>query len=360
MRVAFVHDWLTGMRGGEYVLREVLNLFPDSEIFTLLYIKERLDQVIESKKIHTSFIQRLPLASKYYRYYLPFFPAAVEEFRFDGFDLVFSSSHCVAKGAIPPPGVPHICYCHTPMRYAWDLYHDYFGHYKGLRKLFVSLMISRLRTWDVASSNRVDRFLANSSLVRERIRRYYNREAQVIYPPVDTDFFQCRERRKGEYFLAVSSHVPYKRIDLLLKAFKELKNFRLVIVGDGPLFKKHRKMATDNIKLIRAVSREELRRLYCDALALIHPGKEDFGMVMAEAQSSGVPVIAYGEGGARDIIKEGTGLFFYPQSHEVLIEVLRDFNPGDFSPREIRENSLRFSSQRFREEIQKVIREIMG
>ena len=356
MRVAFVHDWLTGMRGGEYVLSQLLELFPDSEIFTLLHIKGRLDPRIESKKIHTSFIQRLPLASKYYRHYLPLFPAAVEEFRFEGFDLIFSSSHCVAKGAIPPPGVPHICYCHTPMRYAWDLYHDYFGHYRGLKRLFVSLMVSRLRTWDVASSNRVDRFLANSSLVRERIRRYYNREAQVIYPPVDTNFFQCRERG-GDYFLAVSSHVPYKRIDLLLKAFKELKNLRLVIVGDGPLFKKHRKMASDNVKLIRAVSREELRRLYCGAMALIHPGKEDFGMVMAEAQSCGVPVIAYGEGGGKDIVREGTGLFFYPQNHEALIEVLGNFNPGDFSPQDIRENSLRFSSRRFKEEIQEVVRE---
>ncbi len=359
MRVAFVHDWLTGMRGGEFVLKELIEIFPDSEIFTLLYIKGKLDPLIEEKKIHTSFIQSLPFAAKYYRHYLPLFPAAVEEFRFDGFDLIFSTSHCVAKGAIAPAGVPHICYCHTPMRYAWDLYHDYFGNYRGLRRLFVSWVISRLRTWDVASAVRVDRFLANSNLVKERIRRYYRREAEVIHPPIDTEFFRC-SRRRGDYFLAVSSHVPYKKIDLLLEVFSRLRDYSLIILGDGPLFNKHLKRASENVRFIKRVSKEELRELYCNASALIHPSKEDFGMVMAEAQSCGVPVIAYGEGGALDIVTRDTGILFRPQSPEALVEAIGKFRPGDFDPERIRKNSLRFSRERFRDKILRVVKEVTG
>ncbi len=354
MRVALVHDWLTGMRGGEFVLKELLRLFPESEIFTLVYRKGTLDPEIEKKKIHTSFIQKLPLSKRFYRHYLPLFPAAVEEFRFEGFDLVFSSSHCAAKGAIPPPGVPHICYCHTPMRYAWDLFPDYFGSYRGIGRVFVNAVMRALRTWDVASSVRVDLFIANSSLVRERIKRYYRREAEVVYPPVDTDFFRC-EKREARHFLAVSSHVPYKRLDLLIKAFRKLKDFRLIVVGSGPLYKKHKRNAGENVELIPRVSRDELRELYCSAAALIHPAKEDFGMVMAEAQSCGVPVIAYREGGALDIIREGTGQFFFPQTSEALVEVLKKFNLERYEPVKIRENALRFCVENFRAKISKIV-----
>ncbi len=358
MKVALVHDWLTGMRGGEFVLGELIRIFPESEIFTLVYRRGKLNEEIEGKKIHTSFVQRLPFSRRFYRHYLPLFPAAVEEFRFENFDLIFSSSHCVAKGAIPPPGVPHICYCHTPMRYAWDLFPDYFGHYRGMRRIMVNLLMKSLRNWDVSSSVRVDLFLANSTLVKERIRRYYRREARVVHPPVDTDFFRC-ERREPRHFLAVSSHVPYKRLDLLLQAFSSLGDSRLIIVGDGPLYKRHRKMAGKNVELIPAVTREELRELYCGALALIHPAREDFGMVMAEAQSCGVPVIGYREGGALDIITEGTGEFFYPQTSGALLEVLEKFQADSYDPQKIRKNALRFSRENFRSAIIKAVEEVL-
>ncbi len=354
MRVAFVHDWLTGMRGGEFVLKELIKLFPDSEIFTLVYKKGVLEPEIEKKKIHTSFIQRLPFSQKFYRHYLPLFPAAVEEFRFEGFDLVFSSSHCVAKGAIPPPGIPHICYCHTPMRYAWDLFPDYFGNHGGIKRIFINSVMRALRTWDVASSVRVDLFIANSSWVRERIKRYYGREAVVVHPPVDTNFFQC-EKREAEHFLTVSSHVPYKRLDLLINAFLQLRDLKLIVVGSGPLYRRHKRSAGKNVELIPRVSRRELKELYCSATALLHPAKEDFGMVMAEAQSCGVPVIAYREGGALDIVREGTGEFFFPQSSQALVEVLRKFKPESYEPVKIRENALRFSTVNFRAKILKLV-----
>lgn len=357
MKVAFVHDWLTGMRGGEKVLEELVEIFPESEIFTLLHIKGSVSEKLEGKKIHTSFVQRLPFKRKFYRHYLPLFPAAIESFNLKGFDLVFSSSHCVAKGAIPYPGTPHICYCHTPMRYAWDLFDDYFGEKRGLYRIFINTVMSRLREWDVASSSRVDIFIANSNLVRERIKRYYRREAEVIHPPIDTDFYMCKERR-GDYYLMVSSHVPYKRIDIAIKAFSSFPGEKLIIVGKGPLLKKHRKMAPANVEFLFDVNDDKLRELYCHAKALIHTAREDFGMVMAEAQSCGVPVIAYGAGGSLDIVREGTGVLFPAQTAEDLKNVLSTFNWEDYSPEEIRRNALRFSKREFRGKILNLIERI--
>lgn len=357
MKVAFIHDWLTGMRGGEKVLEELIDIFPESEIFTLLHIRGSVSKKLESKKIHTSFIQKLPLKKKFYRHYLPFFPAAIESFNLKGFDLVFSSSHCVAKGAIPYPGVPHVCYCHTPMRYAWDLFHDYFGRKKGFYRTFIDLIMKQLRLWDVASSKRVDLFIANSNLVKERIWRYYRREAEVVHPPVNTDFFRCKEKSR-EFFLMVSSHVPYKRIDIALSAFSKLKSEKLIIVGKGPLLKKHLKLAPPNVEFRMDINDDELKDLYCRAKAFIHTAKEDFGMVMAEAQSCGTPVIAFGEGGSKDIVKENTGILFKEQSPESLYNALKSFHPDDFDPAFIRENSLRFSKKNFRVKILNMIKEI--
>lgn len=357
MRVAFIHDWLTGMRGGEKVLEELVDLFPESEIFTLLHIKGSVSEKLEGKKIHTSFIQKFPFKRKFYRHYLPLFPAAIESFNLKGFDLVFSSSHCVAKGAIPYPGVPHICYCHTPMRYAWDLFDDYFGNRRGLYRIFIDRVMTRLREWDVASSSRVDVFIANSTLVKKRIARYYRRDAEIVHPPIDVEFFKCEERR-GEHYLMVSSHVPYKRIDIAIEAFSRLPEEKLVIVGKGPLLKKHKKIASPNIEFVYDIDNEKLRELYCKARAFIHTAKEDFGMVMAEAQSCGVPVIAYGEGGSLDIVRENTGVLFSDQTPEALEEAIKNFNRKTYSQEEIRRNALRFSKEEFRGKILNLIERI--
>ncbi len=357
MRVAFIHDWLTGMRGGEKVLEELLNLFPNSEIFTLLHLKGMVSKKIEEKEIHTSFIQKLPFKSKVYRHYLPLFPAAVESFNLKGFDLVFSSSHCVAKGAIPHPGTPHICYCHTPMRYAWDLFEDYFGNKRGLHRMLIQMIMAKLRTWDTVSSQRVDIFIANSHLVKERIWRYYRREATVVYPPINTDFFKC-DKRDGEFFLMVSPHVPYKRIDIAINAFSKLKDEKLIIVGKGPLFKRAKKYSPQNVEFVQQVGDEDLRRLYSRAKALIHTAKEDFGMVMAEAQSCGIPVIAYGEGGSKDIVRRKTGILFKEQKEEALIEAVEDFKEEDYDPELVRKNALRFSKREFRGKISDLVEKI--
>jgi len=375
-RVAIVHDWLTGMRGGERCLEVFCELFPQADLFALLYCPGTVSETIERMRIHTSFVQHLPLARRFYRYYLPLFPSAVERFDLRGYDLILSSSHCVAKGAIRPPGTLHISYTYTPMRYAWDLYDVYFGDRVGpLRSFVLQRVMAYLRRWDLEASRRVDHFVAISSHVAERIRRHYGREASVIHPPVDVERFQVSEE-DGGYYLVVSAFVPYKRIDLAIQAFNRLR-LPLKIVGWGPEEGRLRKLAGPTVEFLGKRSDEELSHLYARCRALIFPGEEDFGIVPLEAQAAGRPVIAYGRGGVLETVvplnaqrsggprsltsnlEPPTGVFFYEQTAEALVQAIRIFeaNRHRFEPKHLRDHALQFDRALFKTRILRFIQE---
>jgi len=355
MKVALVHDWLNGMRGGERVLEALCELYPEAEIFTLLLEREKISPRIGEMTIHTSFIQRLPFAFKRYRNYLPLFPRAVERFDLTGFDLVISTSHAVAKGCLPPEESVNVCYCFTPMRYIWFLYREYFGD-NFFKKLLLSPCFSYLRRWDIRSSRRVGKFLAISNVVAERIKRIYNREAEIIYPPVDTEFFRPGGEI-GDYFLIVSALVPYKELDLAIGAFNRL-GLPLRVAGSGPLASKLQESASANIQFLGWRSDDELRRLYQGCRALIFPGVEDFGIVPLEAQACGRPVIGLGEGGLTEstipLSNKGdvspTGLFFAERTEESLIDGVKRFmdNESKFEPRAIRAHAEKFDRKIFK------------
>ena len=364
MRVALVHDWLTGMRGGEKVLEVLCGLYPEADLFTLFHIKGRLSDAIEGMKTQTSFIQKLPMASRYYRFYLPLFPTAIERFDLKGYDLVVSTSHCVAKGILTVPDSLHISYCFTPMRYIWDMHLEYFGGLRpGSRKFLIPFLSNYLRIWDVTSSERVDWFIAVSDHVQKRIKKYYRRDSAVIYPPADCDFFSPSENsdQGGDYFLMVTAMAPYKRVDIAIEAFNR-SGRRLLIVGEGPGFKSFRKMAKKNIQFLGWQSDEEVRDYYRRCRAFIFPGEEDFGITPVEAQACGKPVIAYGKGGALESVvafpREGsTGIFFDEPTADSLLKAVDLFeeNADRFDRQEIRRNALRFDQRNFRDTIRSFI-----
>lgn len=366
MKVALIHDWLTGMRGGERVLEAFCQLFPQADIFTLLHVKRHLSPEIEQRNIKTSFLQNLPWVSQKYRSYLPLMPIAIEQFNLEGYDLVISCSHCVAKGVITNPDTCHICYCFTPMRYVWDLYHQYFGPKRlgWLSRLLIPPLINYLRIWDSTSAKRVDYFVAISHYVARRIKKYYQRDSRVIYPPINTSFF-VPNNRPGDYFLMVTAFAPYKRTDLAIKAFN-LLNYPLNIVGTGPEERHLKSIAQKNIRFLGWQPDDALRQLYANCRALIFPGKEDFGLTPLEAQSAGRPVIAYGKGGVLETVipinpinKEPggedspTGVFFYEQSSEELARAVKYFETIEsiFDPQKIRGHALKFDLANFKERI---------
>lgn len=365
MKVALVHDWLTGMRGGEKCLEILCELFPEATLYTLLHKKGSVSETISRMKIKTSFVQNLPLVLNHYQKYLPLFPTAIEQFDLTGFDLVVSSSHCVAKGVITMPETCHICYCYTPMRYAWEMYYTYFSKnsISPLIRWSIPFFMNYLRTWDEKSADRVDHFAAISDNVKRRIKKHYRRDSEVIYPPVDTEYFALSSK-EGEYYLVASALVPYKRIDLAVLAFNEL-NLPLLIIGEGSEKKKLMKMAKRNIKFLDWLAGSKLKGYYERCKALIFPGEEDFGIVPVEAQACGKPVIAFGKGGVTESVKgaypdqeitcEHTGMFFYPQTKETLIEAVRRFDSRRFDPEQIRENALRFDKRIFKEKIKEFI-----
>jgi glycosyltransferase involved in cell wall biosynthesis len=283
LRVALVHDWLTGMRGGEKVLAELCAIFPEAPIFTLFHFPGSVSAAIESHPIHTSFLQRAPGLRRHYRRYLPLFPAAIEDFDLAGFELVISSSHCVAKGIIPPPDGLHVCYCHTPMRYAWDQEHAYFPRRRGLAARLRALTLTALRAWDAASAARVDLFIANSSFVARRIHAFYGRDAEVVHPPVAVDFFTPASAPVGErredsgYALVVSALAPYKRVEVAIAAC-ERAGIPLCIAGDGPERERLARLAGPGTRLLGRVGDAALRDLYRGARLLLQPGVEDFGI----------------------------------------------------------------------------------
>lgn len=363
MRVAIVHDWLTGMRGGERVLEELLQIWPDAELFVLLHRPGSVSRAIEGRPIHTSFIQRVPGATRWYRYCLPLFPAAAEALDLTGFDLVVSSSHCVAKGVLPPVGAPHLCYCHTPMRYVWDAYTDYFGPGRApwwVRRV-APPVARRLRRWDRGTAHRVDRFVANSRHVGDRIRRFYGRKAGVVHPPVQLERFSPGPTREDLY-LVVSALVPYKRVDLAVEAFNRMGR-RLLVVGDGPEYRRLRRLAGPTVELAGRATDQEVADLMARCRAFVMPQEEDFGITAVEAQASGAPVIAYGRGGALETVRGGpaapTGVFFSPQTPEALVRAVAGREARSFREEDAVANARRFSPEAFRAGIRRELEALL-
>ncbi len=363
MRVAIVHDWLTGMRGGEKCLEVFCELFPDAELYSLIHVTERVSARINAMKIHTSWINHLPKIEHYYRYCLPLFPGAIERFRLTDYDLVLSSSHCVAKG-VSSPGAVHVAYVHSPMRYVWDMYEHYFGpHSPWAARLGMSLWRRSLQRWDVRSAARVDAFVAPSKNIAGKIRSIYRRDAAVIYPPVDLERFQVRESPES-YYLVVSALVPYKRVDIAIDAFNKLK-LPLKIAGEGPLRSSLQKRASSNIEFLGWVDDSVLPTLYASCQALIFPGEEDFGIVALEAQASGRPVIAYGRGGVLETViplpltvrsvaeAAPTGIFFAMPNVASLMGAIEYYEGHKrlFDSGQIRLHASSFSRPRFKEQM---------
>jgi glycosyltransferase involved in cell wall biosynthesis len=351
-KIAIVHDWLTGMRGGEKVLEVLCELFPDATLFTLRYNKNSVSPTIEKMKIKTSVIQHLPKSESRYQYYLPLMPFAIERFDLSEYDLIISSSHAVAKGVKVRKGSLHICYCHTPMRYIWDQFENYFGKDKSgfLARTAMRFFRKRLQRWDVESSGKVNYFIANSKNVQERIKRIYHRDSDVIYPPVEASRFKVSARHVG-YFLIVSALVPYKRIDIAVEAFNELGE-KLIIVGIGSEMEKLKRIAKHNIEFHGWAGDAKIAEYYSGCKALIFPGEEDFGIVPLEAMASGKPVIAFAKGGALETVVENqTGIFFKEQTKESLIDTVNRFDSEKFNADDIHRNALKFDREIFRDRL---------
>jgi len=364
-RIAVVHEWLLDFAGSERVLREILDLLPQADLFTLIDLPdEELRAAIPRRAKATSFLQSLPRPRRWLRYYVPLMPLAIEQFNLSGYDVVVSSSHAVAKGVITGPSQLHLSYVHTPMRYAWDLQHEYLragGLERGLKGWAARLALHRLRQWDARTANGVDVLLANSAHVARRIRKAYRREAEVLYPPVDVSGFALRED-KEEFYLTVSRLEAYKRVDVLMAAFARLPERRLVVIGDGPEMRRLRSMAPANVSFLGRVTTAEVRENMQRARAFLFAGIEDFGIVMAEAQACGTPVLAFAGGGAVEIVQsesapQPSGLLFAEQTPEALLDAIRRFeqDPARFSPTNCRQNAMRFDRSRFRSGFEEVL-----
>ncbi|MCJ7579862.1 MAG: glycosyltransferase [Candidatus Aminicenantes bacterium] len=352
LKVALVHDWLTGQRGGEKVLEVLCEIFPEAPIFTLFHFPGSQREAIEEKEIFTSFLQKMPFLRRKYRSYLPLFPLAAELFDLQDFDMVVSSSHCVAKGIIPRPDALHVCYIHSPVRYAWNQYFAYFSPQKlgFFSRKIIPFSIHKLRLWDESSSHRVDHFIANSKTTSQRVQKYYRRQSDVIHPPVDTEFFQPDDQQE-DYFLIVSALVPYKKIELAIQTFN--KNGKVLkIVGQGPEYRRLKKISKTNIQFLGSIDENSLRMAYQRAKALIMPGEEDFGINALEAQACGIPVVSYARGGALETVIAGeTGVFFHDLSADSLSEALGKLESLKFDKKTIRSHAQKYSREKFKEYI---------
>jgi len=367
VKVALVHDWLTGMRGGEKVLAAICGLYPDADIFTLMHDRGSVSPAIERHRIRTSFIQWLPRARTHYRQYLPLFPAAIEQFDLDGYDLVISTSHCAAKSVVVTGRARHLCYCLTPMRYAWDQFDAYFGTDRvgKLGNLMLRPVLAGLARWDRATEGRVHRYLAISQYVARRIALYYNRQSTLVYPPVDTEFYTpdpdvpAQPAVSQPKFLVVSALVPYKRVDLAMMAARQA-GVGLTVVGNGPERANLERLTGDGIELAGWRSDEEIRAFYRTSIATILPGEEDFGIVPVEAQACGRPVVALGRGGALDTVIDGeTGVLFDDTTVDSLAHGLQRAARTNWDSSRIRRHAERFSRARFVTEIQQVVDETL-
>ena len=356
MRTAVVHDWLTGMRGGERVLEEILDLVPDPTVFTLFHFPGSVSARIERVPIVTSWLGRLPITPGNYPNFLPLFPAAVESFDLRGFDLVVSSSHCVAKGAMAAGGARHLCYCHTPVRYAYDQFDAYFPRERTTAFALKKFLIDRLRRWDQRTAGRPDRYLANSTRVAERIRTAYARESAVVFPPVDTEFFTPSDAAPEGFALCVGALVPYKRFDRAIE-WSRRTGRALRIVGGGPEERRLRETAPSSVSFEKDLSREDLRELYRRCAFFLQPGEEDFGIASVEAQACGRPVVALGKGGAADVVADGTGATFPEADPAAMGRAIDSLSGVGFNPGRASANAQRFSTRRFREQF---IREVQA
>lgn len=372
LRVAIVHEWLESYAGSERVVGELLNVFPQAKVFAVVdFLPEKERKFLQGRSVTTSFVQKLPFARKYFRHYLGFMPIAVEQFDLSGFDLIFSSNHAVAKGIITGPDQYHISYVHSPMRYAWDMQAAYLkqsGLETGLKGLFIRLMLHHLRNWDVRSATGVDVFVANSRYIARRIRKVYRRESVVIHPPVATEEFLPSETPPArEAYLVAGRQVPYKRVDLVVEAFRHMPDRKLIVAGDGPENEKIRAIAASapNITLLGRVPHDRLVTLMQDARAFVFASEEDFGITLVEAQACGTPLICYGRGGALDIVAEEpvpTGLFFTEQTADSIIDAVNRFEllRDRITVRDCRTNAEKFSREAFRTHIRELVSRIMS
>lgn len=361
MKVALIHDHLAQDGGAEKVLKVFSDMFPDAPIYTLLCEKKQVDKYFKNRHIETSIIQKLPGGIKHYQWYLPFMPLAVEFFDLSPFDLVISDASAFAKGVVTKPDCLHICYCHTPTRYLWSDTHQYINDLKYNKwfKKIISLSLSRIRMWDRLAADRVDAFIANSKTVKNRIEKYYRRDSVVIYPPVETEKYSVRDlsaqKPTEKYFLAGCRLARYKRVDLVVEAFKNLGNdYRLKIFGDGVDLNRLKEIAgeAENIEFLGWASEEEKVKLFEDAQAFINPQEEDFGITVVESMAAGRPVIAYRCGGATETVIEGkTGIFFNEQTAESLMAAIKEFKNENFKPQEIRDYANQFSVANFKSQI---------
>lgn len=361
MKVAIVHDYLNQMGGAERVIEVFCEMFPNAPIFTLIADKEKLSENLRNRTIHESFIGRLPFAKKQYKKYLPLYPTAIEQFDFTGYDLVLSSSSAFAKGILTKPGTVHACYCHTPMRYTWDLYHSYLleDGPGGLYGKILPLLLHYIRMWDKVSADRVDHYISNSYNVERRINKYYRREATVIHPPVDAEQYQIHPSGPDEFFLMVSRLLPYKRVDIVIEAFNGL-NLPLVVIGDGYDRGRLEKLAGPNVTFLGYQTDEVIADYYARCQAFLFAGEEDFGITPLEAQASGRPVIAFGSGGALETVVEGkTGLFFREQTKEAVKKAVQKFDRQSFDPVLIRKHAVQFDKGVFKKKMLDYIATIM-
>lgn len=364
MKTAIVHDWLVNYGGAERVVEQMLLLYPDADIYTLVYDEKKMGKIFPKEKVHTSSLQKIPMAEKLYTKFLSLMPKAFEEFDLTGYDLVIASSSCCAKGVITSPTTPFIAYIHSPMRYAWDLYYDYLKNSGRLTKFFMKRWMPDIRKWDYISSQRIDTLVANSSYIARRIKKFWNRDAAVVYPPVDTDRLSVSDEAAGGYFVVFSRFVPYKRIDLAISACARL-NKKLIVIGSGSQEKELKLLAAScknaDIKFTGRISDSEVKAYLQKCRALIFCAEEDFGIIPVEAQACGRPIIAFGKGGALEtVVNEKTGVFFEEQSVESLVKAIEKFEKLDkentFNPKKIREHAEKFSAENFRKNLSEQIR----
>jgi len=348
MNVAIIHYWLVGMRGGEKVIEALCEMYPQADVFTHVFVPEMVSGRIRQHRIIPTFINSLPRAAKMYKTYLPLMPLALEQLDLRGYDLIISSESGPSKGIIPPPDALHVCYCHTPMRYIWNMYHDYRNSAGRVARLMMPPLTHYLRMWDVTSAARVDSFVANSATVARRIPRYYGANSVVIHPPVDTDAFSIAAPSElGDYYLMAGELVSYKRPDLAVRAFNEMK-LKLVVIGGGEMLDEIRRLAGPTVTVLGAQPFDVLKQHYARCRALIFPGEEDFGMVPVEAMASGRPVVAFGRGGATETVANGiSGVFFAEQTVEALSSAVRSLADIEIDSGKIAAHARQFGRDQF-------------
>jgi glycosyltransferase involved in cell wall biosynthesis len=378
VKTAIVHDWLVTYAGAERALEQILSLYPEADLYSLVdFIPQDQRAFIRNKKVKTSFLQSFPFAKKKYRSYLPFMPLAIEQFDLSAYDLVISSSHAVAKGVLTHDRQLHVCYCYTPIRYAWDLREQYLhesGLDRGLKGMIARMVLDYVRRWDLTSAKRVDHYIAISNYIAQRIKRAYGKEAAVIYPPVDIDTFVPSTKKEG-YYLTASRMVPYKKVRLLVESFSRMPDKKLVVIGDGPDYAKIRSVAGKNIELLGYQPSSVLKEYMQKARAFVYAAEEDFGIVTVEAQACGTPVIAFGRGGSLETVNpvemgansgrntemKPTGLFFYEQTADALQEAVQRFEKSRdvFDAQNLRKNAERFGHERFKKEFKAYVDEAL-